>query len=201
MPIDYIEEAEKRKVQDLQERNGDDAWGLEIGIRYFPRKEYFPPVFLHEIFNVHEQLEHIFILKGEEDPFKFLHMFEILLAGHVSDFTTQQRNLYKHWLYNNVEEDYQLLLYESWGVEWADLEIFEQEGHFVKALRYGAHVDSRLLNIQSKMRRYMKWQALKMRREGQMSTKLSKIGIVALFMKFLMDIFSGRLFLRRKDDK
>jgi hypothetical protein len=50
MPIDYIEEIEYKRSRGLQEKNGDGKWGLEIGIRYFPSKEYFPPVFLHENF-------------------------------------------------------------------------------------------------------------------------------------------------------
>lgn len=56
MPIDYIEEIEKRKAEGLRQKRGDGKWGLEIGIRYFPQKEYFPPVFVHEILTFNREL-------------------------------------------------------------------------------------------------------------------------------------------------
>lgn len=85
LPIDYIEEAEKRKSLKLQQLNGDCKWGLEIGVRYFPEKEYLPPVFLNEFFFVYKELNVRFLLK-QRDKFKYMHLLEIILSGNLEFF-------------------------------------------------------------------------------------------------------------------
>lgn len=72
MPIDYIEEIERRKAQSLQQANGDKKWGLEIGIRYFPSKEYFPPVFIHELVFFKDELSNEKSLFRKKSRFKYL---------------------------------------------------------------------------------------------------------------------------------
>lgn len=150
MPIDYIEEEEKRKARDLQKANGDKKWGLEIGIRYFPEKEYFPPVFVHELVIFQNELVMEKALYKQKSKFKYLHMLELILAGYPQCLDKKLGNLYKHWLYDNVEEQYLLAFYEHYGIKWTDIKEIDAQGKFTKMLAYGAQLDSKMLNIQKK---------------------------------------------------
>jgi hypothetical protein len=149
LPIDYIEEAEKRKALKLQQLNGDNKWGLEIGIRYFPEKEYFPPVFLNEFFIITKELNLRFLLR-QRDKFKYLHLLEIILSGNIEFFEKKHRMMYRHWLFNNLEESSLIKLYEDRGITWADIATLKKEKNFEALLKYGAQTDSRLLKYKKK---------------------------------------------------
>jgi hypothetical protein len=144
LPIDYIEEAEKRKALSLQKINGDSKWGLEIGIRYFPSREYFPPVFIHEFFFVAKDLN-IRNLLRQRDKFKFLHLVEIVLSGNLEFFERKQKMMYRHWLFSNLEDISLIKLYEDRGISWADIATLKKDKNFEALLKYSAQTDSKLI--------------------------------------------------------
>lgn len=148
LPIDYLEESEKRKAQQLQATFGDNKWGLAIGIRYFPQKEYFPPVFLNEFFLIYKELDTRFLLR-QRDKFKFLHLIELVLSGHLEFFEKKQKTMYRHWLYNNLEEARLIKLYEDRGISWADIQTLKKSGNFEALLNYSAQTDSRLIKYKT----------------------------------------------------
>jgi hypothetical protein len=144
LPIDYIEEAEKRKALRLQEINGDKRWGLEIGIRYFPEKEAYPPVFINDLFLVSKEVTQRYLVR-QRDKFKFLHLFEIILSGNTSLFERKHKKMYKHWLFTNLEEEALIRMYEERGISWSDIETLEKSHNFAELLKYGAQTDSKLI--------------------------------------------------------
>jgi len=191
LPIDYIEEAEKRKAVSLQQINGDKRWGLEIGIRYFPSKEYFPPVFIQEFFLVAKEVN-IRNLLWQRDKFKFLHLVEIVLSGHLDFFERKHKMMYRHWLFNNLEDMSLIKLYEERGISWADIATLKKDKNFEPLLKYGAQTDSKLINIRRKTTRYMRWQLLKLQREGQMLRKVGALPHFYIFNKWVLDLLTGK---------
>lgn len=149
LPIDYIEEAEKRKALALQKLNGDKKWGLEIGVRYFPTKEHLPPVFIHEFFLVAKELNIRNLLK-QRDKFKFLHLVEIIISGNIDFFEQKHKMMYRHWLFNNLEDMSLIKLYEERGISWADIAFLKKDKNFEALLKYGAQTDSKLIKYTPK---------------------------------------------------
>lgn len=148
LPIDYIEEAEKRKALKLQEINGDKLWGLEIGIRYFPEKEVYPPVFLNDLFLVSKEVAQRYIVR-QRDKFKFLHLLEIILSGNASLFEKKHKKMYKHWVFTSLDEEAFIRMYEERGISWSDIETLKKSNNFSELLKYGAQTDSKMIKYKT----------------------------------------------------
>jgi hypothetical protein len=194
MPIDFLEEAERRKSRATQDLNKSTKWGLDIGVRYFPEREYYPPVFIHELLFLATELNMPAAIAQQTDKFKFLHVFELMLSGDLIFLQKKQKTMYKHWIYNNIEESRLIEFYEKKGIMWHDMEKFMQNGSMHKFFHYGAQLDSKLINIQKKVRRYMRWEILRMHKEGIMSKQISAVGFRHIALKFVFDVVTKRIY-------
>jgi len=190
-PIDYIEEVEKRKSVQLQAENKNKQWGLEIGIRYFPEKEYLPPVSLNEFFIMQKEID-LDLNMNVRDKFTFFHILELLLGGHINVFEDKHKMMYRHWLFTGVEDVFLLKIFEEKGIQGFDIATLKKQRNFEALLKYGAQTDSKLINIKRKTNRYMRWQLLKMHRESMAIYNLGKINKFIIFNKLMLDIITGK---------
>lgn len=105
MPIDFLEEAERQNAKVLQAKNGNEKWGLEIGIRYFPTKEYFPPVFVHEIFIFPKEFVQVNEVKYGSEWFRLHHFYECILAEKLTNLDKRFLLNYKYDLLLDLNDE------------------------------------------------------------------------------------------------
>jgi hypothetical protein len=200
--VDYVEMLERQQAKNIQDKFNTKKWGLEIGVRYFPVKDTLKALPFSDysvlkdlVFNYNKLVsENKFNVNTQ---FTLPQLIELILAGGPENILKGYRWIRRHQFFDYREDMYVLSAQKSdieseryifeWPILEEDLRIFweSNERKQLEALVYRLSEYDK--NIQNRLKRAFKWQALMYYRQVQQINKLNKFNRFCFFFRFLID--------------
>jgi hypothetical protein len=198
---DYIEMLERQQAKIIQEKFKTKKWGLEIGVRYFPTKDFLVPLPLVDYESLRELVFNYNRLITEKTgnivKFTLPQVIELILVGGPDNIMRGHKWIRRHQIFDYPEDTYilspQKAEYEGdryvfeWPIIEDDLRVF-WESDDRKQLEFLVYrIWKYDVNVQRRLKRAYKWQAVQYYRQVQQINKLHKFNRFCFFFRFLID--------------
>lgn len=191
-PSDYWEFFEKWRAQEYQVKRGDKLWGLEIGIRFFPTKEHYPPLACNGLVKMFEQVYQHRFRDKEYNSLSLAQKLEIILIGGPEEYLRNVKWARKFWVFQTYEEFRSIALFDEFSPTLENLYTFweTEERKYLSRLLSDFLLQDQAVTF--RLKRLHKWHMLESVRVLQVESKFGWFRRIHVFLRFLVDFKLGR---------